>query len=452
MTPNRREADVAIVGAGLAGLTAALDLAAAGRSVVVLEARDRVGGRTLNADIGDGKVVEMGGQWVGVSQDDITALARELGVDTFPTYYEGEHLARIDGEVVRHATPFPEPSAEVQAGFAAGLARLEAIADTVPVEAPWDAPDAVALDTMSFDEWLRANVADPEARDLVRLVSDVQATPAAELSVLWAAYSLRCSNGFDVMANVPDGAQRERFVGGSQAVSIRAAERLGDAIELATPVRLVEHTAEAVLVRSDRLDVHARRAVVAIPPVLASRIAFDPPLPSDKDAILSRMHPGSTIKVNVVYEEPFWRDEGLSGQWVDPTSPLSFALDNSPPDGTPGVLVGLFEAAGARRFANASTEERRSAALASLQAAFGARAASPVRFLVMNWAAEPWTRGCYAGKPGIGAAVAYGRALRRPEGSLHWAGTETATMWHGYFDGAVSSGHRAAREVLDALD
>ena len=451
MAMASREADVAVVGAGLAGLTAALDLERAGRSVVVLEARDRVGGRTLNADIGQGEVVEMGGEWIGPTQDQIAALARDLEVETFPTYYEGEHLARIDGEIRRHPEPFPELQPAVQAEFDDALHRLHEMAAAVPVEAPWDASDAATLDATTFDEWVRGHVGDPAVRDLIRIVADVQATPAAELSLLWALYSIACSNGFEAMVGVPGGAQQDRFVGGSQIVSLRAAERLGGAVELSAPVRHVMHTSEGVQIATDRLGVRARRAVMAVPPILAARIAFDPPLPADKDAILSRTLPGSVIKVNIVYDEPFWREEGLSGQWTDPSRVLSFGLDNSPPGGTPGVLVGFFEAQTARRFSGVATTERREAAIGSLTDVFGPRAAAPTDYLEMDWSSEPWTRGCYAGKPAVGAAVAFGRALRRPDGPIHWAGAETAAMWHGYFDGAVASGHRAAAEVIEAL-
>ncbi len=446
-----REVDVVVVGAGLAGLTAALDLTRAGSEVVVLEARDRVGGRTLNADIGDGEVVEMGGEWIGPTQDAIAALARDLDVATFPTYYDGEHLARVDGAVIRHPDPFPGLPDALQAQFDDALSQLHRLAATVPVDAPWDAPGAEALDSMTFDEWVRTNVGHPEVRDLVRIVSDVEATPAGELSLLWALYSLACSVDFDAMTGVTGGAQQDRFVGGSQLVSIRAADRLGGAVELEAPVRSIAYGPDGVRVVTDRMEVRARRAVVAAPPVLAARIAFDPPLPADKDAILMRMHPGSVIKINVVYDEPFWREEGLSGQWTDPGAVVGFGLDNSPPGGSPGVLVGLFEAGMARRFAGVEATDRREAALASLEGIFGRRAAEPRDYLELDWSAEPWTRGCYAGKPAVGAAVAFGRALRRPDGPIHWAGAETAVMWHGYFDGAVSSGHRAAGEVLEAL-
>ena len=451
MTIATREADVAIVGAGLAGLTAALDLERAGRTVVVLEARDRVGGRTLNADIGDGKVVEMGGQWIGPTQDHIAALAKDLGVEAFPTYYEGDHLTTLDGQVRRHAEPFPELTQTVEAELDEALRRLHELASKVPIDAPWDAPDAATLDTTTFEEWIRANVGDPGVRDIVRVIADVHATPAAELSLLWTLHALKSANGFESMVSVTGGAQQDRFVGGSQAVSIRAAERLGDAIELEAPARAIDRELDPVLIRTDRLQVTARRVVIAVPPVLAARIAFDPPLPSDKDAILTRMHPGSVIKVNVVYEEPFWRDEGLSGQWLDPSQPLSIGLDNSPPEGSPGVLVGFFETEAARRFSGAPPEDRKEAALSSIVASFGPKAADPQRYHELDWSAEPWTRGCYAGQPAIGATVAFGRALRTPLGPIHWAGAETATMWNGYLDGAVASGHRAAQEVNEAL-
>lgn len=451
MSAATRETDVAIVGAGAAGLSAGLDLAAAGLDVVVVEARDRVGGRMLNADLGGGAVVEMGGQWIGPGQDAIASLAADLGVATFPTYYDGEHLATVDGEVVRHADPFPPlgPGILEQADLA--LQELQAMAARVPVDAPWDAPDADALDTISFASWMREHIGSPEVRAIVGLIGDIQATPSAELSLLWALFALACSKDFDTMTSVVDGAQQDRFVGGSQIVAVRAAERLGDAVELDAPVRSIHTVDGAVRVVTSRLDVVARRVIVTVPPVLAARIAFDPPLPPDKDAALTRMLPGSVIKVNVVYDEPFWRDEGLSGQWIDPGRPFEFCLDNSPPDGSCGVLVGFFESAAARRLSTAPTDERRAAALDSLAAAFGPRAREAERYLDLDWSAEPWTRGCYAGKPAIGATVAFGRALRRVDGPIHWAGSEMATMWNGYIDGAVSSGREAAREVLEAL-
>ena len=446
-----RDADVVVVGAGLAGLTAALDVHHAGRDVVVLEARDRVGGRTLNAEIGGGEVVEMGGEWIGPSQHHIAALARELAVETFPTYYEGEHLARIVGVITRHPEPFPTLSAERQVALDEALHRLQGMAAAVPVDAPWDAPDAAELDTTTFDAWLRANIGDPETRDLVGIVAEVQATPAAELSLLWALYSI------DRLQRVRRHGERDRR---RAAGPIRRglAAGLDQGRGALGRGRRPGSTGEVDPHDVDRCHRSVRSLGRPRPPCdrgrpAGARCAYrvEPALPADKDADPHSDAPGLGDQVNVVYDEPFWREDGLSGQWTDPSRALTFGLDNSPPGGRPGVLVGFFEAASARRFARVSREERRQIVIDSLVGVFGPRAKDPNEVLELDWSTEPWTRGCYAGKPAVGAAVAFGRALRRADGPIHWASAETATMWHGYLDGAVSSGHRAAREVLETL-
>jgi monoamine oxidase len=390
----------------------------------------------------------MGGQWVGPGQDRVIAFADELRVERFPTYYDGEHVAVLDGELVRHTEPFPPMPESTERALEEALRDLQQRAATVPLDRPWDAPHALELDSITFEEWLRSNIGQTEVREIVRFIADVQATPAAELSMLTTLFMLHSSIDFESMMSVPGGAQQERFVGGSQVVALRAAEELGDAVVLEHAVSRIEQRADHVLIDG---GIAARRVIVTVPPVLAVRIAFDPPLPADKDTILSRIQPGSVIKVNVVYDEPFWRSDGLSGQALDPSRPFGFSLDNSIPGDDRGVIVGFFESPAARRLAGATIEERRELVLASLKAWFGPRAGRPDRYLELDWATEPWTRGCFAGKPTIGAFTSFGRALREPTGRIHWAGTETAMRWQGYLDGAVESGHRAAEEVTAAL-
>jgi monoamine oxidase len=449
---DAREADVVIVGAGLAGLVAAREVRAAGASAVVLEARDRVGGRTLNHDIGDGKVVEVGGQWVGPTQHRLLALARELGVDTFPTYNEGQDVIEWRGRPVRYGGTIPGVGKAVLADVAQARFRLDRLARTVPLEAPWEAPDAATLDGQTFATWLRRNVATAGARTLFEISTEgVWAQEPGDLSLLHILFYIHSAGGFDALVSTGGGAQEQRFVGGSQLVALRAAEPLADDIVLEAPVRTILHEAEGVRAITDTMQVRARRAVVAIPPALAARIAYDPPLPGYRDQLTQRMAQGTVAKCMAIYDEPFWRADGLSGQATSDAGPVRVVFDNSPPDGSPGVLLGFLEGHHARQLGRAAPAERRAAVVATFARLFGPRAAHPVDYVERLWAEEEWTRGCYGCAMPTGAWTEYGPALREPVGPIHWAGAETATVWSGYMDGAVQSGQRAAAEALAAL-
>jgi monoamine oxidase len=194
-------------------------------------------------------------------------------------------------------------------------------------------------------------------------------------------------------------------------------------------------------------EVTARRVIVALPPALAGRIEYDPPLPSQRDQLTQRMPMGTVIKCIAVYDEPFWREDGLTGQAISLPGPAQVVFDNTPPNGSPALLAFL-EGKDARELAAVSEAERRDAVLRTFQRLFGRRAAHPTLYADKDWSSEPYSRGCYAGVFGPGAWTAYGRHLRGAVGRIHWAGTETATRWMGYMDGAIQSGKRAAAEVL----
>jgi monoamine oxidase len=449
----RREVEVAVVGAGLAGLSAARALRAAGRQVVVLEARDRVGGRTLNEPIGDGEVVEIGAQWVGPTQDRMYALIDELGLETFPTHVAGANLFERSGRVSRYSGTIPRanPVGLVEVGLA--LRRLNAMAREVPLEAPWMAPKAERWDSQTFATWMRRNVRTQAARDILRLaIIGVWACEPRDVSLLHVLFYTRSAGSLELLTDTEGGAQQDRVVGGTQLISLRMAEELGEGkVEVSAPVRSIRHAADGVTVESDRLTVSARRAIVAVAPALAGRIAYEPALPAVRDGLTQRMPMGSVVKCMAVYERPFWRERGLSGAVTSVSGPVSVGFDNSPPDGTPGVLLGFLEGSAARAHADLSPDQRRRAVADSFARMFGPEAAEPIAYVDKAWAADPWSRGCYGGFMGPGAWSDHGAALRRPIDPIHWAGAETATVWNGYMDGAVSSGHRAAEEVLTAL-
>jgi monoamine oxidase len=449
---DTREADVVVVGAGLAGLTAARELTAAGASVVLLEARDRVGGRTLNEPLGDGQVVEVGGQWIGPTQDRLAALAQAVGVDTFPTYMKGEHLAEFDGEVQRYSGDLPKLGPHVLADFAQAGMKLDRLARRVPLDAPWETPGAERLDSQTVWSWMRRNVYTRRARTMLEIVIEaVWAAEPADLSLLHLLFYTRSGNGLESLISTEGGAQQDRFVGGSQLISLRLAEQLGDAIRLEAPVRRIEHGAGGVTVHADGVTAHGRRAIVAVPPALAGRIAYDPPLPGLRDQLTQRMPQGTVIKCMAVYDEPFWRAQGLSGRGFSDAGPAKIIFDNTPPSGSPGVLLGFLEGAAARDHGARPPRERRDAVVGGMARLFGPRAGRPERFVERVWADEEWTRGCYGCYMPTGGWTQFGRALREPVGPLHWAGAETSAVWNGYMDGAVRTGEQSAAAVLRAI-
>jgi monoamine oxidase len=446
-----RKADVVIVGAGLAGLVAARNLKAAGRSVLVVEANDRVGGRTLNASIGDGNVAEMGGQWVGPTQDRVLALAKELGVETFPTYYEGKSLLDLGGKQSRYKGTIPKLGPLVLWDIDRVRRKLAKLSQTVPLDQPWNAPDAAALDSMSLRTWVEQHTRTKKARQILEIaVNTVWGTNAAELSLLWALFYTRSAGDFDALLDTDGGAQQDRFVGGSQELSLRLADELGDAVVLEAPVRAISQDGSHVTVHADDFEAQGQRAIVAVPPPLAARISFDPPLGGQRDQITQRMAHGVLSKHAAVYATPFWREDGLTGQAVSDHGPISTTFDNSPPDGSRGVMLGFIGGPDAVAHARRSESERRTAVLECFIRLYGEQAAQPAIYLEQQWSEEPWARGGPVCSPGPGALGGYGEALRRPAGRLHWAGAETSEVWCGYMDGAVRSGERAAEETLDA--
>ena len=464
------DCDVAVVGAGLAGLMAARVLQSHGVDPVVLEARSRVGGRVVNESLGEKKVVELGGQWVGPTQTKLLALAADLGVPTFPTYDEGRHLMEMSGRVVSYSGSLTDAriglvrdlartiSPIALTDFEQARARLDRMALQVPLEAPWEAKHAVKWDGQTFATWIGRNSATRGARKLFELATEaVWAAEPADVSLLHVLFYTHSGGGFNTLVGTDGGAQQDRFHGGSQRIAELLASELGAGrVHLDSAVTRIEHAEDAVTIHIDRgaaeaTSVHAKRVIVAIPPTLAGRISYDPPLPGRRDQLTQRMPQGTVIKTMAVYDRPFWREDGLSGQAVSETGPARVVFDNSPPDGEPGVLLGFLEGRLARQWGSREPAARREAVLEGHARLFGKRALSPENFIERVWSEEEWTRGCYGCLMTTGGWTEYGSALREPIGVIHWAGAETSTVWNGYMEGAVRSGERAANQVAGAL-
>lgn len=445
--------DVIVVGAGISGLTAAWRLASAGLRVKVLEANKRVGGRTLNHRFASGEVVEVGGQWVGPTQDRILSLLAELNLSTFPQWNQGDNLTLFGGRLKPYRGTIPKFPPHVLLDVMQAHVRLDRMAREVPLSDPSLHPKASQWDSLTFAEWLRRNLRTSTGRKVFELMSGaVFAASPHDLSFLHVLFYIRSGTNLDTLLGVEGGAQQERILGGSQRICQTLAERLGDAVLTGEPIRAVRQNDRGVELVSDRGVHHASRVIFAIPPTQLLRITQEPLLPSWRDQLLQRLPQGAVIKCMALYDKPFWRDRGFSGQATSEVGPVRLTFDNSVPDSPRGVLLGFIEGDEARQWNARPAGDRRGQVLDCFARYFGEAALKPVDYVDKSWAEEPFARGCYAAlfPPGLWTSGA--ARLREPYGRLHFAGTETATRWMGYFDGAVEAGERAASEVLGARD
>ncbi len=454
-----RKVDVVVVGGGLSGLVAARKVARSGRSVLVVEARSRVGGRLLNHKLHSGGTIEAGGAFIGPTQDHIAKLADELGVKTFKEYVDGNnvYISSLLGRSEYTGTIPPDPLILLDSALL--LQKINSLASQIPVDAPWSHPNAASLDAMTLKQYIDQNTINSAAvNKLIECWSQpgFGANPD-ELSLLYVAHYVACSGNettagtFERNSDTINGAQESRFVGGSQLIPLKLAKQLGDRVALAAAVTRVDQHDDKAVVHTTRGNVSCKQVIVAAPPSHVLDIDWNPGLPQKRKQLLSKMKMGKLMKCDAVYETPFWREDGLSGFGINDKGPVRVAFDNCPKNGDPGVLLAFVGGDTWRQYGTLSKSERKKAVLEGFAEMFGDKALKPIEYTEQNWPHERWTRGGPVAIYGPGTMSTVGSAIRTPFKRVHWAGTETSTYWTGYMDGAVRAGKRAATEVLDKL-
>ncbi|MCV7358827.1 flavin monoamine oxidase family protein [Mycolicibacterium fluoranthenivorans] len=438
--------DVIVVGAGFAGLSAARELTKLGHEVVVLEGRDRVGGRSYTTTIA-GVPVDLGGTFVGPTQDAVLTLAAELGCETVPTHSRGKNLIDWHGRVRSYRSTIPKLSMIELFDVSRIQWRFERLSRLIPVTNPWSVPAAARLDRRSLDSWLRSVHANASTRNLMAIMSRVTwGCEPDEVSMLHAVRYVKAAGGLGPMLDVKGGAQQDRFPAGTQPIAVRMAEDL--TVYLNTAVRRIAREGTGYRVESAAESWHATAVIVAIPPAHRGAIAFEPALPDEHRELIAHWPQGNLSKAYVAYEKPFWRAAGFSGEALSDEGPVFITFDVSPSDDGPGVLLGF---ADARTFDPLPAAQRRERALRNFTALFGDAAANPIAYMDHCWGAEPFAPGGPTAAVPPGSWSSYGHVLRAPVDGVFWAGTETADEWTGFLDGAVRSGQRAAAEVIDYL-
>lgn len=437
------ELDAIVVGAGLSGLVSARRLVAAGARVVVLEARDRVGGRLAGAALAGG-VVDLGGTWMSSGQARLWALAQELEVASFAEDRRGRALLVEPGGALR------------QLGRAVGqlraMRKIERMARRLPAGDAAAAEGAAALDARSLEEWLEREIGNPHVRARIALHADlVLAADRSSLSLLCYLATLGATGGFGAGAReLPCGGREHRFAGGAHLLAERLAAGLGARVRLGEPVLAITEDDTRIAARTQAATYQARRLILAVPPAVVGKIEVA--LPATARAMVAASRPGAVVKCFAAYDEAFWRGRGLSGESYQPRGLVRATVEATPPDGPP-MLLAFVVGPPAHGWSQRPAQARRAAVLESLAAQFGEEAAAPIAYLEQDWGAEAWSGGCVAGvAPGaLTGAAGTAAAWRHAHGRLHIAGTEAAVAWPGYMDGAIEAGERAAAEVLGSL-
>lgn len=445
--------DVIIIGGGFSGLAAAKKIHQAHKTFLLLEARDRVGGRTHTNYFDDGTYCDVGGQWIGPTQDRMYELCREHGVDWYETYNEGKNIIDLNNTIKTYTGLIPKMDVASLINIDYVLKKLDRMAKKISLSTPWTSPRADELDSISLETYVRKYCYTNNCYKVVRAgLETVYACELNEVSLLHALFYIKSGTNLNTLLSIKDGAQQHRIKGGMQLLAEKIAEPFNNRIKFNSAVAKVNQQNNIIVVSGTDFQYTAKKIIIAIPPPLISSIEFLPALPLHKTQLLQKLSMGIVGKVTAIYKKPFWRDKGFSGQVVaDELTPFQTLFDSSPADSSYGTLLAFCIANRARDFFATNESSRRQLALDTFVKYFGKEAAEPTHYHDHCWANEVWSGGCYAGIYPTGAWTNFQNELAKPTQHIHWAGTETSDVWYGYIEGAVHAGERAAQEILTSI-
>jgi monoamine oxidase len=441
--------DVVIVGAGYSGLSAARLLKSAGRKILLLEARDRVGGRVHTRHLDAGQYIDLGAQWIGPTQRRMYDLLKEFNIPAFKTHDEGKTILHWGGKTKTYKGLIPPLPIPALLSLNNAIKKMNRLSRTIDPSCPWNAEKAAYWDSLTLQRWMDQQMMSSKAKQLFSLAAQaIFAAHPAEVSMLFALYYTRSGRDFDTLMNIRNGAQDERILGGADLPARKMAELLDQDIRLSMPVISIEQHSDGVTVRCKNDVYQGKKIILAIPPPMLSKIDFLTPISAGRRQLWQRMPMGAVWKCYAIYPQPFWRKKGLNGVVASDNGFTRVVFDNSPNDASRGILMGFVLADEARAFSELNEFERKKAIIGSFVKYYGKEAAEPLVYIDQSWVEEEWSHGCYTAFMGPHTMTSLGKLLRVPEGHLHFAGTETAEEWNGYMEGAIRAGEREARLII----
>lgn len=443
--------EVIIVGAGFSGIAAAKKLHEAGISFKILEARDRIGGRVFTRYLKDDLYVDLGGQWIGPTQDRMYELCKEYGISYFETYDEGKNILNLRGKIRTYKGIIPKMDPISLINLDILMRKLERMARQINVQSPWSHPKAQQWDQITLEDFLRKNSKTKSCFEVIKIGCEtIFACELTELSLLHALFYIRSGTSLETLINIKNGAQQHRIVGGMQRIAEAMAAAFREHLLFESPVeKIIQRTGELEVISGEN-SFSANHVILTVPPPLLKRIQFEPGLSSEKRKLLDQYPMGRVGKCFMIYESPFWRDANFSGQVVsdDPLTHQTL-FDCSPVDGKYGILMGFMIGNRADDYFSNDEKDRKARMISQLVRYFGDKANEPIQYIDFTMSDETWSKGCYAALMPVGAWSNWRDAYRKTEGNLHFAGTEAATVWHGYIEGAVQAGESAAMEIIE---
>lgn len=444
---------VLIVGGGFSGIAAAKKLHESGISFQVLEARERLGGRVFTKTLTEDLYVDFGGQWIGPTQDRMYELCREYGIEYFETYNQGKNILDLRGKIKTYTGVIPKIDLFSLLNLDWVIRKLERLARQIDLNSPWSHPKAGEFDSQTLEDFLRKNSKTNACYQVIRVGCEtIFACELHELSLLHALFYIKSGTSLDCLINIRNGAQLHRIKGGMQTIVDKMAEAFPENIRFNSPVRKIEKTDSGILITSDSGSFTCEKVIFAVPPPLLEEIEIFPGLSEEKKNLIKDYPMGRVGKCFMVYKSPFWRKSGFSGQAVsDGITPFQTLFDCSPANSNYGILMGFTIGNRAKSYFELSKEVRKSQMQKLLVSYFGSEAANSIRYEDFTMTDETWSRGCYAALMPTGAWTNFRDSYRKSADPFFFAGTEAATRWHGYIEGAVLAGESAANEVLISL-